>query len=126
MKKLVLVSIETLVLVALATCAAAQAKAVFFSTNTLPPPNGMYISPAQWHALYANGIIISNVSHRRFTETQPPPGTGGSTTHYLNSELDFDISMNNGTNFTHATAPAIMMVNLQGISVTAAQQTYSN
>ena len=22
-----------------------------------------YVSPAQWHALYANGIIITNVSH---------------------------------------------------------------
>src|SRR5690349_18710181 len=38
----------------------------------LPPLDGNYVSPAQWHALYAAGIIITNASHDRFTQTQPP------------------------------------------------------
>ena len=49
-------------------------------TPNLPPLDGNYVSPAQWHALYANGIIITNASHDRFTQTQPPPPPGGSQT----------------------------------------------
>ena len=31
---------------------------VFTPDNSLPPPAGVYVSPAMWHAAFANGIII--------------------------------------------------------------------
>jgi hypothetical protein len=89
------------------------ATAVFFSTNTMPPSIGTYISPAQWHALYANGIIISNVTHRVFTENQLPPSSNTSATHSFNSEIDFDLSLDHGATFSRITAPAQVTVNLQ-------------
>ena len=47
----------------------------------LPPLGGEYVSPQQYHALYAQGIIISNVIHRQFTQSTPPPPPGGSQMH---------------------------------------------
>ena len=42
----------------------------------LPPPDTVYISPALWHVLYNNGIVIRDVRHRFFTDHFPPPPTG--------------------------------------------------
>jgi len=97
----------------------------FFPTDQLPPPNSVYISPAQWHALYANGIIISNVSHRAFTYSSPPPPAGTSATHTFNSELDFDLSLDRGATFTRVTAPAQVTVNLQPVGGSGGVQVYN-
>src|SRR5207244_12557307 len=59
-------------------------------TSLLPPPNGAYVSPDQWHALFAQGIVISNVSHKFFTDSQPPPT--GTNIHSFNSVVDMSIS----------------------------------
>jgi hypothetical protein len=75
-------------------------------TPNLPPLDGSYVSPAQWHALYANGIIITNASHDRFTQTQPPPPPGGSQTEGFGSRVSGQISMNGGASFTPFQAPA--------------------
>ncbi len=75
-------------------------------TNNLPPLDGQYISPKQWHALYANGIIITNVSHKRFTQNQPPPPPGGSTNETFGSMVSGQISLNGGAGFTSFLAPA--------------------
>ena len=32
-------------------------------SNTLPPKDSSYVSPSQWHALYAQGIYLTNASH---------------------------------------------------------------
>src|SRR5262249_51324557 len=72
-----------------------------FPTPQLPPPNGQYISPQKWHALYAAGIVISNVIHKQFIEQQPQPlpPPGGSAMHTFNSTVMFDFSQNNGATF---------------------------
>src|SRR5262249_9624653 len=46
-------------------------------TQLLPPPNESYISPAKWHALYAQGIVIKDIRHKRFTQSLLPPPPGG-------------------------------------------------
>ena len=46
-------------------------------TNTVPPPQASYISPNQWHALYAQGIYVTNASHSDFLGTFPLPPSGG-------------------------------------------------
>src|SRR5260221_11887290 len=48
----------------------------FFSSNVLPPANGAYVSPAQFHPAYANGVIIRNPPHHFFTRSLPPPAPG--------------------------------------------------
>src|SRR2546423_817845 len=68
-------------------------------TPNLPPLDGTYISPAKGPALYANGIIITNASHDRFTQTQPPPPPGGSQTENFGSRVTGRISMNGGASF---------------------------
>jgi hypothetical protein len=79
-------------------------------TNTLPPANGAYVSPDQWHALYAQGIILSNVSHLEFTKSQPPPPPGGTVTETFNSFVNGLISLNNGASFQSFSSPAVVTV----------------
>src|SRR6185295_11782231 len=62
-------------------------------SNLLPPPTDAYISPAKWHALYAQGIVITNVRHKLFTQSLPPPPAGGSNVHTFDSTLDLQISL---------------------------------
>src|SRR5262245_17247209 len=45
----------------------------FFTTNGLPPLNGVYASPATAFTTFANGIILKNLTDRAFTQNQPPP-----------------------------------------------------
>ena len=47
-----------------------------FPTDHLPPPEGEYVSPQRWHALFAQGIVISNVIHRQFTAVHFAAGVG--------------------------------------------------
>ncbi len=74
----------------------ATAPTNFFKMNLLPPLNGMYVSPQQWHAYYANGIIISNVAHRIFTQGILPPTPGSPKTHSFSSTIELQISMDGG------------------------------
>ena len=78
----------------------------FFTTNVLPPGNGVYVSPADFHAAYANGIIIKNVSHKRFTQGLPPPPPGGTQVHSFGSTVQMDVSLDGGVSFQHVSAPA--------------------
>ena len=80
------------------------------TTPNLPPLNGQYISPEQWHVLYANGIIISNAIHDHFTQTQPPPPPGGSQTEGFGSRVTGVVSLNGGASFTPFSAPASVAV----------------
>ena len=85
-------------------------------TQNLPPPDGSYVSPSQWHALYANGIIITNASHDRFTQTQPPPPPGGSQTESFGSRVSGLISTDGGASFTPFQAPADVSVQVNSRS----------
>ena len=78
----------------------------FAKDNSLPPTNTVYISPEQWHVLFASGIVIKDASHDQFTASHPPPGLGGTIVHVFNSGVGFDISTDNGATYTHVTATA--------------------
>jgi hypothetical protein len=81
-----------------------------FPTPNLPSPNGQYVSPDEWHAAFANGIIISNVSHQRFLESFPPPPPGGTNTHGFGSTVNLQLSLDGGTTFTPVSVPASVNV----------------
>ena len=76
-----------------------QVTAVGEPTALLPPPNGAYVSPQQWHALYAQGIVITNVSHRLFTGAFQPPAPGVTNTENFNSQVDLQVSTDGGTTY---------------------------
>ncbi|HZJ14179.1 MAG TPA: hypothetical protein VFD27_03970, partial [Chthoniobacteraceae bacterium] len=84
----------------------------FFTSNVLPPGNGAYVSPADYHAAYANGIIIKNVSHKRFLQSQPPPPLGGSQNHSFGSTVEMDVSTDGGVSYQHVAAPANVTVHV--------------
>ena len=85
----------------------------------LPPPNGVYVSPQEWHALYANGIVITNVSHKFFTDSHPPPPPGGTEQHSFNSVLQMQVSTDGGSTFHTVLAPATVQVQVSSLGATA-------
>jgi hypothetical protein len=93
-----------------------QAPEIPKPTPNLPPLDGSYVSPSQWHALYANGIIITNASHDRFTQTQPPPPPGGNQPESFGSMVGGQISMNGGASFSPFSAPANVAVQVNSHS----------
>src|SRR5579862_9823001 len=89
------------------------------STDTLPPAQSKYVSPAQFHQAYANGIILTNPSHNRFLQKKPvhPPNKiGKSITEKFMSTVTADVTIN-GTTVT-ISAPAKVKVNVTFTSQT--------
>ncbi|MBI3765355.1 MAG: T9SS type A sorting domain-containing protein [Ignavibacteriales bacterium] len=78
----------------------------------LPPIPSHYVSPAQYHQLYANGIIVKDVSHERFTNNQPPPPQGSSQDHSFGSMVQMMVSMDGGNTYQPYSAPADVMVHV--------------
>jgi hypothetical protein len=66
-----------------------QAPVVGLATDDLPPPQGQYVSPQDYHTLAAQGIVLTDPSHDRFTQSEPPPPVGGSSTHTFGSRVRF-------------------------------------
>src|SRR5256885_14656924 len=42
------------------------------ASPNLPPLTDQYVSPQQYHALYAQGVVIKDIRHNRFTQSVPP------------------------------------------------------
>jgi hypothetical protein len=93
-------------------------------TSTLPAPNDAYVSPQQWHALYAQGIVISNVSHKFFTQALTPPPPGGTNQHTFNSVLDLDVSLDGGQHFQSVRGNAPVTVNIESLGSSATSPMY--
>jgi autotransporter-associated beta strand protein len=89
-----------------------QAPEVPTTAATLPVTNSPYISPALWHAIYAQGIVISNVTHRSFTASLAMPSPGATNTESFGSAVDMLISQDGGHTFTPATANANVSVQI--------------
>jgi hypothetical protein len=98
----------------------------FFQQNLLPPTNGMYVSPAQWHAMYQNGIIISNIAHRVFTAGILPPPPGGPVTHTFGSTLEFELSLNSGLTWSPVIMPVTTTVLIGSNSTSSGYSVYTN
>src|SRR5262249_13547333 len=98
----------------------------FFPVPLLPPTNGLYISPAQWHALFAQGIVIRDVRHRFFLQNFPPPGLGATQTHSFGSQREYEVSFDNGATFSPGSGTANVTVRVthsQDIGGTAVYDT---
>src|SRR6185436_3814332 len=84
-----------------------------------------YISPRQWHALFANGIIISNINHRRFTQSFPLPPPGVTETHSFGSAVDLNYSTDNGQTFQQLTGNANCTVAVTATGTLNGEQLFS-
>ncbi len=80
------------------------------STPNLPALDGQYVSPAAYQAVYANGIIIKDISHSHFTQAFPPPPPGETHIESFGSQVSFMVSTNGGTTFNPVIAPAYVLV----------------
>jgi hypothetical protein len=93
-----------------------------FSTDSLPPPAGQYISPPGWPEFYqqllgpgtAPGIAISNIMLHSFTMTFPPPPPGTSSTNSFGATADLFVSQDGGHTFSFCTAPAQVKMLITG------------
>ena len=96
----------------------------FFPNPNIPPTNGQYISPKQWHALYANGIIISNVTHKRFLANLPPPPPRSTNTHNFGSLVTLLIKLPGGQSFQQMTANADCVVSVRNSGQQGTEQVF--
>src|SRR5206468_1428125 len=75
-------------------------------------PNDLYISPTLYHLALANGIIITNIKHRFFTQSFPAPAPGTSQQHHFDSQVDMEVSRDGGNSFSFVRAPAAVDVSV--------------
>jgi hypothetical protein len=88
----------------------------FFPQPLLPPPDGEYRNP--FHAVFPNGVVLKNASHRLFSDSIPPPPPGGTVTHSFNSIVAADASLDAGANCFPVNAPALVAVELEDATET--------
>jgi hypothetical protein len=80
-------------------------------SNVLPPKDANYVSPAAWHAAYAQGIYLTNASHLGFTASYPPPAPGGTTDiHSFGSTVNLLVKPCPTCPFQSVSAPASVTV----------------
>ena len=115
MKKLALIYHWVLLIAAVCLSGSsvmAAAPQVFTTDNSLPPLPGVYVSPALWHAAYAQGIIIRDVSHSKFTQNLPVSPVGITQTHSFGSTLNFEVSTDGGLTYRPASGSANVSVDV--------------
>lgn len=85
-----------LLVVSAAIAATTSMAQVIRNSDNLPPSDSSYVG--QFHARYASGLVqLSNPIHDMFTNSSPPPGPGGTTTHSFGSRVSADVSISGGT-----------------------------
>lgn len=87
-----------------------------FPTNELPPPQGVYVSPADYHVLYANGVIVKDIRHFAFTQSMPPPPPGPWQQHVFGSMLQGQASFDGGLTFLPFQANAQTCVRIRHLA----------
>ncbi|MFZ0033444.1 MAG: hypothetical protein WAK60_00460 [Sedimentisphaerales bacterium] len=93
-------------------------------SELLPPPVANYVTPAQYHQAYANGIIIKDVKHKLFTQSIEPPALGATAIHTFDSQADFQASMDGGLSFMQMRAPAHTTVRIEHTRDFKGRETY--
>jgi hypothetical protein len=81
-------------------------------TALLPSPNGEYVSPQRWFALYAQGIMIQGTSTKFFTGALPPPAPGVTNIQNFNAQMDLQVSTDGGSTYQSARAAATVQMSV--------------
>ncbi|MBM4102535.1 MAG: HYR domain-containing protein, partial [Planctomycetes bacterium] len=98
----------------------------FFTTNLLPPLNGMYNTDlGQGFALYPMGVIIRNWSNHFFSSSIVPPPPGGlPVVHNFNSQAEFEITFDGGMTFQPVTANVTNTIQMSYSSSSGGEDIY--
>src|SRR5262249_37737481 len=83
-------------------------------SQLLPPPNDVYISPALYHQLYQQGIVIKDIRHSFFTHSQLPPQPGQTQVHQFDSQVDVQLSTDGGQTYHPARVPGAVTIEATG------------
>jgi hypothetical protein len=78
----------------------------------LPPPEGQYVSAAEWYAYFGMGIYIKDVIHSGFTQSFAPPPPGGSDTHTFGSAVTGLFSIDGGLTYQSFSASGLTTVRI--------------
>jgi len=70
------------------------------TNDNFPQTEGHYSTPAAWFQVYANGIILKDISHDHFSPSGPPPALGNTSNYNFSSTVDAQISMDGGQTFS--------------------------
>ena len=89
-----------------------------------PMPNGQYVVPPGGWQGYANGVVIRKARQRLFTQWQEPPPFGVTQAHIFDSQVDFQLSMDGGANWTVVRAPGTVSFDCKNAREFAGQTTY--
>ncbi|MCX6879766.1 MAG: HYR domain-containing protein [Verrucomicrobia bacterium] len=90
------------------------APAYEYTNNLMPPPHGRYVSLPASQAAFANAMIFKNVVLRQFSASITPPLPGWSTSHTFGSQVEMDVSTDNGLTSNPVAASATI-----GMQITA-------
>ena len=79
----------------------------FFWSDSLPPSGGEFVSPAESTTEYGStDVRLRNWSLVDFTPSYAPPALGDTQILTLVAQADLQLSLDGGTTFSNATAPA--------------------
>jgi hypothetical protein len=92
-------ALPLLCLVGILVCPVAAWADYYGNSPNLPPLDGQYVSVDQWHAFYAMGIVLTNVVHKGFTDSFPPPPPGMTDVHTFGSQVEGYVSFDGGVTF---------------------------
>jgi len=92
-----------------------------FSTDSLPPLAGQYLTPPGWPQFYQpllgpgiTSIVIRDLTLHSFTMTFPPPPPGISSTNSLGATANLFVSRDGGQTFSPLTAHAQVKMRITG------------
>ena len=89
----------------------------------LPPPNDFFASTAD--AQFSPGVVIRNVKHHLFTQSQTPPAAQGqSQIQSFDSQVDLEITPPTGGPFQRMRAPASVVTQVTHSRNTGTTQVY--
>jgi hypothetical protein len=108
--------------VAAFVCSSAQA--YFYTSNLLPPANGMYVCQAPVFAYFQNGIVIRNWCQRAPSQSILPPPPGAPVMHSFKSMVEFEISFDGGQSFQPITAGTNSTMQMSYLSSNDGVDTY--
>ncbi len=100
-------------------------KALFFPSNELLPARGLYVAPPQTSIGSANGVVISNLVLRGFSESVPAPPPGTSVALTFEAQADFDLQPNGGGAVSPVSLPVELTVNISAGTSSAAGLAYA-
>jgi hypothetical protein len=83
-----------------------------FASDNYPPATGIYESEKDKMTYWATGVMIKNLQHYQFTNSNPLPPLGMNNTFSFGADCEFDISFDGGMTWTHTSSSTMDQIYL--------------